>query len=160
MKMKIRKTNISDLEWIRNLFINNWGSDFIVSRGKIQRPENLKGIIAEENEEKIGLATFNIENNEMGLVTIDSLKPKIGIGTLLMNELIKIAKEEKIKRLWLITTNDNLNALRFYQKNNFCLLKIYPGAIVESRRIKPQIPEMGEDGIPIRDEIELEMLLQ
>lgn len=158
--MKIRKTNISDLEWIRNLFINNWGSDFIVSRGKIQRPENLKGIIAEENEEKIGLATFNIENNEMGLVTIDSLKPKIGIGTLLMNELIKIAKEEKIKRLWLITTNDNLNALRFYQKNNFCLLKIYPGAIVESRRIKPQIPEMGEDGIPIRDEIELEMLLQ
>jgi len=158
MEIKIRRTNSSDLEWIRNLFINNWGSDFIVSRGKIQRPENLEGVIAEENGENLGLATVNIENNEMELITLDSLKPGRGIGTMLINEVVNMAKEKNVKRLWLITTNDNLNALKFYQKNNFHLVKVYPGAIAESRKIKPQIPEIGEDGIPIRDEIELEIL--
>jgi len=158
MKIKIRKTKNSDLEWIRNLFINNWGSDFIVSRGKIHRPENLEGFIIEENGEKLGLATVNIENNEMEFVTLDSLKPGRGIGTMLVNEVVNMAKERNVKRLWLITTNDNLNALKFYQKNNFRLVKVYAGAIAESRKIKPQIPEIGEDGIPIRDEIELEIL--
>lgn len=158
MKIKIRETNGSDLEWIRNLFINNWGSDFIVSRGKIQKPENLQGLIAEENGEKIGLATVNIENNEMEFVTLDSLNPGKGIGTMLVDAVKNMAKEKKVKRLWLITTNDNLNALKFYQKNNFHLVKVYPGAVEESRKIKPQIPKIGEDGIPIRDEIELEIL--
>lgn len=158
MEIKIRKTNESDLEWIRNLFIKNWGSDFIVSRGKIQKPENLEGIIAEEDGEKVGLVTIHTENGEMELVTIDSLKPGQGIGTLLIGEVIKIAREKNIKRLWLITTNDNMNALKFYQKNNFHLVKIYPNALEESRKIKPEIPKIGEDGIPLRDEIELEIL--
>lgn len=158
MEIKTRKTNSSDLEWIKNLFIINWGSDFIVSRGEIQRPENLEGFIAEENGEKLGLATVNIENNEMEFVTLDSLKQGRGIGTMLINEVVNMAKEKNVKRLWLITTNDNLNALKFYQKNNFHLVKIYPNAITEARKIKPQIPEIGEDGIPIRDEIELEIL--
>lgn len=156
MGIKIRKINSSDLEWIRNLFINNWGSDFIVSRGKIQKPENLEGIIAEENGEKVGLATVDIDNNEMELVTIDSLKPGKGIGTALVGEIVSLAKEKKVKRLWLITTNDNLNALKFYQQNSFRLVRIYQDAIAESRKLKPQIPEKGENGIPIRDEIELE----
>ena len=154
----MRETNSSDLEWIRNLFIKNWGGDFIVSRGKIQRPENLEGVVAEENGEKVGLATFKVENNEMELVTLDSLKQGRGVGKMLVNAVINMAKERKVKRLWLITTNDNLNALKFYQRNNFHLVKVYPGAVEESRKIKPQIPEIGEDGIPIRDEIELEMV--
>lgn len=156
--MKIRKTNKSDHEWTKNLFINNWGSDFIVSNGEVKKLENLEGVIAEEDGEKVGLATMHIANDEMELVTIDSLKPGKGIGKLLIDEVIRIAKEKKVKRLWLITTNDNMNALKFYQKNNFHLVKIYPNALEESRKIKPEIPEIGEDGIPLRDEIELEIL--
>lgn len=159
MELKIRKFNEADLEWIKNLFINNWGSDFIISRGKIHRPENLEGFIAEENGEKVGLATIHIENDEMELVTIDSLKPGKGIGKLILDEVINIAKKENVKRLWLITTNDNMNALKFYQKNDFHLVKIYPNALEESRKIKSEIPEIGEDGIPLRDEIELEIIL-
>lgn len=159
MEIKIRKTNSSDLEWIRNLFINNWGGDFIVSRGKIQKPENLEGFIAEENGEKVGLVTLNIEEDEMEIVAMNSLKPRKGIGTLLLQKVVSAAKEKNMKRLWLITTNDNLNALKFYQKNNFYLVKVHPGAIAESRKIKPQIPEIGEGGIPIKDEIELEIAL-
>ena len=159
METQIRKINTSDREWVRNLFINNWAGDFIVSRGKIHKPDNLDGFIAQENSDKVGLVTVNIENNEMEIVTIDSLSPGRGIGALLLKEVIKMAKEKNVKRIWLITTNDNLNSFKFYQKNDFHLVRIYPGAIAESRKIKPQIPEIGEDGIPIRDEIEFEYLL-
>jgi ribosomal protein S18 acetylase RimI-like enzyme len=160
METQIRKINSSDREWVKNLFISNWGGDFIVSRGKIHKPDNLEGFIAQESNDKVGLVTINTENNEMEIVTIDSLSPGRGIGALLLKEVIKMAKERKVKRIWLITTNDNLNALKFYQKNNFHLVRVYPRAIAESRKIKPQIPEIGEDGIPIRDEIELEYLYE
>lgn len=159
MEITIRKTNSSNQDWIRNLFTKNWGSDFIISQGKIHKPENLEGFIAEENGEKVGLATIFAKNDEMELVTIDSLKQGKGIGKMLLDEVVNLAKEKKLKRLWLITTNDNLNALKFYQKNGFHLVKIYPNAIAESRKIKPQIPEIGENGIPLRDEIELEIIL-
>jgi ribosomal protein S18 acetylase RimI-like enzyme len=142
-----------------NFFVENWGSNFIISRGKIHKPENLEGFIAEENEEKVGLATIFIKNDEIELVSIDSLKRGKGIGKTLLDKVISLAKEKKLKRLWLITTNDNLNALKFYQKNGFQLIKIYPNAIIESKKIKPQIPEIGENGIPLRDEIELEITL-
>lgn len=59
-------------------------------------------------------------------------------------------------RIWLITTNDNLNALGFYQKRGFRIKAVYPGAVDEARRIKPEIPLAASNGIPIRDEIELE----
>jgi len=54
-----------------------------------------------------------------------------------------------------ITTNDNLPALRFYQKQGFRLIVLYPGAVEESRRLKPSIPLAGHADIPIRDEIQL-----
>lgn len=58
-------------------------------------------------------------------------------------------------RLWLITTNDNVGALVFYQKAGFRLVAVYPDAVNQARKLKPQIPLVAENGIPIRDEIEL-----
>jgi len=58
------------------------------------------------------------------------------------------------------TTNDNLNALRFYQKRGFVLAAVYPEAIERARKIKPTISLIGYEGIPLRDEIELEMPLE
>jgi hypothetical protein len=59
----------------------------------------------------------------------------------------------------LITTNDNTAALRFWQKRGFKLLRVHRNAVEKSRKLKPEIPLTGNDGIPIRDEIELEMML-
>jgi ribosomal protein S18 acetylase RimI-like enzyme len=61
--------------------------------------------------------------------------------------------------LFLVTTNDNTPALRFYQKRGFVLSALRPNAIAENRKVKPEIPLTGQDGIPIRDELELEMHL-
>jgi len=56
-------------------------------------------------------------------------------------------------------TNDNTHALRFYQKQGFHLHALRVNALAESRKLKPEIPEVGNDGIPLRDEIELSMWL-
>ncbi|WP_274648886.1 hypothetical protein [Paenibacillus humicola] len=37
---------------------------------------------------------------------------------------------------------------------------VYPGAVAEARKMKPSIPETGLYGISVRDEIELERLLE
>jgi ribosomal protein S18 acetylase RimI-like enzyme len=92
-------------------------------------------------------------------VTIDSAKPGIGIGTLLIEAVTQAAREAGCKRLWLITTNDNLHALRFYQKHGFTLLTVHRYALDASRQLKPSIPLIGNDHIPLHHEIELEMIL-
>ena len=71
----------------------------------------------------------------------------------------KVATASGCKQLWLITTNDNINALRFYQKRGFMLVAVHRNALELSRKLKPEIPMIGNDGIPLRDEIELEMIL-
>jgi hypothetical protein len=63
------------------------------------------------------------------------------------------------QRVWLVTTNDNLDALRFYQRRGFRIAQVRPGAVDETRKtLKPSIAEVGDFGIPIRDEIVLERL--
>lgn len=90
---------------------------------------------------------------------MDSLLEKRGIGTALMDAVEREARAAGCRRLWLITTNDNTRALRFYQKLGLSLAALHRDAIAESRKLKPSIALTGEDGIPIRDEIELEKLL-
>lgn len=74
----------------------------------------------------------------------------------LLDALLEAARRGGCRRLWLITTNDNLNALRFYQRRGWRLVAVHAGAVDEARKVKPQISVIGEDGIPIHDEIELE----
>ncbi len=107
-----------------------------------------------------GLATYRVSGLESELVSIDSLVPRIGIGDALVEAVCAAARRAGCRRIVVTTTNDNLNALRFYQKRGFRLARLYPGAVDASRRIKPSIPAIGEFGIPLRDEIELEKDLE
>ncbi|MEK9153036.1 MAG: GNAT family N-acetyltransferase, partial [Patescibacteria group bacterium] len=157
---RIRKIKSADVNWIKTIFNQCWGGDFVVTLGKVHRPETLSGFIAEVDSKKKGLITFKIADKEMEIISLDSFLKKRGIGTMLVSRVIGLAKNQKIKRIWLITTNDNLKALKFWQNRGFCLVKVYPHALEISRKLKPGIPLIGEDGIPLRDEIELEMRLQ
>ena len=109
-----------------------------------------------ENQEIIGLATYMYFGNVCELVSFDSKKENIGIGTALLKEVEKVALENNCKKMRLITTNDNLRALQFYQKRGYGLIKLYPNAMDEVRKTKPDVPLIGENGIPLNDEIELE----
>jgi len=83
----------------------------------------------------------------------------VGSGTALMEAVAAAARDAGCRRVWLITTNDNLRALRFYQRRGFRLAALHRDALDRSRELKPSIPDVGLDGIPLRDELELELTL-
>jgi ribosomal protein S18 acetylase RimI-like enzyme len=109
-----------------------------------------------KNDKIVGLLTFRKSGDELEIISLDSFKENTGIGTALLNKVTDFAKQNSIKRLWLITTNDNLNALRFYQKRNWTITTIHKDAVTKAREIKPTISITGYYDIPLRHEIELE----
>ncbi len=130
-----------------------------MSKGRVFDPSELEGFAAVADEKVVGLVTFRVERDECEVVTINSLRERTGIGSSLLNAVKDAAIKARCKRLWLISTNDNLSALRFYQKWGLHIAAVYPNALERSRRLKPEIPMLGKEGIPLRDEIELEMAL-
>jgi GNAT superfamily N-acetyltransferase len=157
--MEIRTVSEKDQEWVRSMLCERWGSPVMISRGNIHHADQLPGFIIFDSDHPEGLITYSLDNNECEIITLDSLESGKGIGRKLIKAILDFADEKNIKRVWLITTNDNTNALRFYQKNGFHLVSVHPGAIEKIRMLKPEIPEIGFDNIPIRDEIELEIKL-
>ena len=136
-----------------------WGSIRSVSRGIVHHADRLPGFIALQGDSPVGLITYRLNNNECEIVTLNSLVENIGVGSALLEAVKKVAISNKCKRLWLITTNDNTAALGFYQKKGFLLVAVYRNALEYSRKLKPEIPLVSVNGIPIRDEIELELSL-
>ncbi|HZW03590.1 MAG TPA: GNAT family N-acetyltransferase, partial [Anaerolineaceae bacterium] len=155
----IRPIRPEDRPQIAPLITRQWGADFVVAHGQIFHPADLDGFLALENGEWVGLVTYRFGGPDCEIVTIDSLIPQRGIGKALLAAVKAEAERHGCRRIWLITTNDNLFALRFYQVNGFELVRVNRRAVEAARQMKPSIPLVGESGIPIRDEIELELPL-
>jgi GNAT superfamily N-acetyltransferase len=151
--------NPRDCAWVQSILREHWGAVEVVSRGRIYSADQFPGFIARKEDEAVGLITYRIEDAQCEILTINSLTPGMGIGSSLINAVRQEATARNCERLWLTTTNDNLPALGFYQKRGFQLAAIHRDAIEVSRKLKPQIPLTGLGGIPIRDELELEMHL-
>lgn len=158
--IQLRRVTEHDLSRLRQIWRKNWGDDFIVIRGVVYRPEDLEGFIAYNGPECVGEITYRLCEEDCEIVTLDSECEGQGLGTRLIDAVVEEARKQNCRRVFLITTNDNLNALGFYQKRGFELVKINRGAINESRKLKPSIPLIGMNKIPMRDEIELEIVLK
>ena len=154
----IRPLHDKDKDWIRRLLIDHWAADFVIVHGELYHPTELPGFAAELGAVKAGLVTYRIDGEGCEIMTLDSLFPGRGIGGGLIAAVKNAAKENGCRRLWLVTTNDNLHALRFCQRKGFMLAALRTNVMEETRKRKP-VPLLGYDGIPIRDEIELEMML-
>lgn len=159
LPLEIRPLTTADSVWVRQFIIEHWGDSIVVAHGKIYHPHALPGFVAILKDDPVGLLTYTIEGESCEIVTLDSTKPDIGAGSLLIDAVKEAARDAGCRRLWLITANDNLHALRFYQKRGFLLVAVHRGAVDAARLLKPGIPLFGNDRIPIHDEIELEMLL-
>ncbi|MHA2379854.1 MAG: GNAT family N-acetyltransferase [Candidatus Thorarchaeota archaeon] len=157
--LKIRPVRADDRPWVRQVSIDHWASEVVVTKGKVYLVEELAGFVALLLGERVGLLTYHMQDDSCEILTLNSLFEKQGIGTALLSTMEKEAEATGCGRLWLITTNDNLEALGFYQKRGFSIVAVYSDAIAESRRLKPEIPLTNENGIPIKDEIELEKTL-
>jgi GNAT superfamily N-acetyltransferase len=117
----------------------------------------LPGFVAEHEGRREGVITYQIACGACEIVSIDGDRPGRGVGTALIEAVVAEARRHGCVRVWLVTTNDNLPALRFYQKRGFALVAVHANAVERSRQSKPEIPLIVRDGIPIRDEIELEL---
>jgi ribosomal protein S18 acetylase RimI-like enzyme len=158
--MDIRRLTIEDLPRLREYWRKHWGDEFVVAHGVIYRPEALDGFLALEDDEWLGEITYSVSGDECEIVSLDSLREGHGIGTKLMDAAVDEARTRSCRRVFLITTNDNLHALGFYQRRGFELVRIHRHALDETRKLKPGIPLIGMNHIPLRDEIELEMILR
>ena len=146
-------------EMIEQIWTEHWGSTTMVSRGKLYNASEFPGFFAMAEGDILGLVTYRVEDTECEVMSLNSFQDGMGVGSALLEAVIEKAKSFNCRRLWLLTTNDNMNALRFYQKRGFVLVAVHRNALEESRKLKPQIPTIGFDGIPLRDEIELEIEL-
>ena len=142
---------------VNKILINEWEATDIIIRGEVIDGTKLDGFIALKDDEIIGLITYMIESNECEICSLNSFIENKGVGTALINKVKEYAKKNKCTRIKLITTNDNIRGLEFYQRRGFVFSNLFKNSIEEySRKLKPQIPLYTDKGLPIRDEIELE----
>ncbi|MCU1490530.1 MAG: putative acetyltransferase [Acidimicrobiaceae bacterium] len=146
-----------DRQWIRLAMDERWSGPVVISRGRVHQPDRLGALVAWDRDERVGLITYRTDGHGTEVITLDALVPGRGIGTLLLERAAEIARQQGVRRLWLVTSNDNVEALSFYVHRGFRLVAVHLDALVEARRLKPSIPVVGDYNLPIRDELELEL---
>jgi GNAT superfamily N-acetyltransferase len=154
--MLVRAATPEDHGWVVGVLTDRWGATGVVSRGELHDASALPAFVALDGDERVGLLTYHLADGELEVVTLDALRASAGVGTALLEAVRARARAEGCRRLWLITSNDNLKALRFYQKRGLRLVAVHAGALDRARELKPGIPALGDDGIAVHDEIELE----
>ena len=132
-----------------------WGSTFQIVHQTVFRPADLPGLIAERAGRLVGLLTYHTADGVLEIVTLNALERRTGVGTMLMEAVAADARQLRCDEIRLTTTNDNLDAIRFYQRRGLRLVALRPGAVDRARLEKPEIPRLGDYGIPLRDEIDL-----
>lgn len=159
--LTIRPIADADRPTVLAIQVEQWGAETAIAHGVAFRPAELDGFLAFDDDKVVGMLTYLPYDDgvTVEVVTIDALRPRSGIGTLLINAAAAEARSRGAQRLVLTTTNDNVDALRFYQRRGFALCALRRDQLRVSRKLKPEIPMVGAYGIPLTDELELERAL-
>jgi ribosomal protein S18 acetylase RimI-like enzyme len=144
-----------DGEWLASYLAVEWGGPMQARRGEVFDARTLPALVAERGGEAVGLLCYRHDDEgDWELALINAVAGHTGVGTALVEGLVE--RVGAGARIWVVTTNDNVDALRFYQRRGFRLRELRPGAVDEARRsLKPEIPVTGHYDIPLRDEVEL-----
>jgi N-acetylglutamate synthase-like GNAT family acetyltransferase len=149
----IRAVEDTDRAWVLDLIKDQWGEEYVVVHGDVIIPHLLPGYLAiSANAEAIGLVTYQIRGDVCEIITLNSLIENQGVGAKLIEAVADEARRSDCRRLCLTTTNENQRAIEFYRKRGFKLKEIHKGAVDRAREIKPSIPKLSPQGIPIGDE--------
>jgi len=151
----IRALEPADIPWVETL-IGSMNGRIQARRGELIDVLDASGFIAvDEKANPIGVLTYASRPDGVEVLYLEASPRSQGVGTQLLEALFNLVGEQPV---WLVTTNDNVDALRFYQRRGFVIRDVRVGAVNEARdTIKPHIALIGEHGIPLRDEIELVM---
>ena len=145
-------------ERVQPLINGAWSAPLIVVNGTLWDTRSMPGLAAlDEYGAVVGYLLYVFHDGECEIMVLESLRQNMGIGTKLVERVKAIAKENRKAKAVVMTTNDNIRAIRFYQKRGFTLRALRVNMLETSRRLKPEIPLANDEGIPIRDEIEFEI---
>jgi ribosomal protein S18 acetylase RimI-like enzyme len=158
--MNVRPVTPADREWIAEIVTAAFGSVRVVSHGElIEDASLLDGFAVEHDGRPVGCALLNVIDGRAELVVLATTYRGAGAGTTLLEAVVERARAEGWTRLWLITSNDNTDAIRLYQRAGWDWVDFRRDGITRGRTIKPEIPETGNHGIRLRHEIEFEFPL-
>jgi GNAT superfamily N-acetyltransferase len=155
--MNVRPVTAADHDWIADAVTTAFGSVRMVSHGEvIEDASLLDGFAVDHDGRPIGCALVNLVNNDAELVVLVTTYRGAGAGSALLEAVTDRAKREKWARLWLVTSNDNTDAIRMYQRAGWDWVDFRRDAITAARSLKPELPATGNHGIPLRHELEFE----
>jgi len=155
--VQVRRVSDDDRPWIAETLSGAFASPRVVSKGRvIDDASQLDGFVVDTDGRAIGCALWSEEDGDAELVAIVTTYRGVGAGVALLDAVIAHARDSKWRRLWLITTNDNTDAIRLYQRAGWKWVAWHRDAVARSRSLKPELPAVGSHGIPIEHEIEFE----
>ncbi len=154
---KIRLVRAEDREMISQFMDEHYGGEPLFANGSPYMVGQLSGFVAKQEDRLLALVTYIVEGDSSRIITINSLAAGVGLGTELLKATIKAAAEAGCNRVCAAVTNDNLDALRFFQTRGFILGELRHNIVDTNREQRPDYPTRGLDGIMIRDEIEVEI---
>ena len=158
--MSRTKIQDSDREEIAEFVERHWHRKMVLTRGRAFYPHKEEGFVERQEGKIVGLLTFRVDGDELEVLTVNSMLEHQGLGTALMLSAIEQSRARECKLVSLATTNDNIRGLRFYQKIGFRIAAVNVGAVDRARKTKPEIPKIGQDGIPMHDEIIMELVIK
>ncbi|MEM0906439.1 MAG: GNAT family N-acetyltransferase [Pseudomonadota bacterium] len=154
--MKIRLATLDDRPKLQSFLTDRWGSTVLIINGEEVDALECEALVAGDFSAVI---TFRIEGDSAEIVSFNAVPPLAGLGSNLLNAFIDLMRQRQINTVNVTTTNDNVNALRFYQRRGFRLSVLRPGAVDAARRLKPSIPKEGRHKIALRDELVMSLPL-
>lgn len=153
----IRAAMASDdiFAWVRR----TWGDTVMAVHGRVYDLAALPALVAVVDGLVVGVLTYLVEGDALEIVSCDADPPGHGVGRALTRAAVDLAREQSLRQVWCTTTNDNLPALGFWQAAGFTVTALRPGAVAIARELKPTIPTHGHRGLPIRDELDLQLVV-
>ncbi|MFC3505145.1 GNAT family N-acetyltransferase [Micromonospora krabiensis] len=156
----VRVAGPGDRAAVDALHEREWGGPYVIGHDTRYDLRTLPTLVAVDGAGAVvGALAHHREGDGLEVVSVVAARPGGGAGSALLDAAAQAARAAGLARLWLITSNDNLRALRFYQRRGLRLVGVDRGAVDRARRLKPEIPLIGEDGIPLHDELILERRL-
>jgi GNAT superfamily N-acetyltransferase len=154
----VRPYGPGDRRWAEGLLEELMGGVRVARLGEVIDPTGLPGLVAEGDGERLGLLTYLVDGDQFEVLSLHCRVENAGAGTALLAAAAELAAGRGCRRLWLVTTNDNLHALGFYQRRGLRLCALHTGAVDRDRALKPELPEINPGNrIPLRDLLELEL---
>jgi len=162
--VRVRLLAARDRPALKKVLVEQWGLPVVSISGVHDDPSTLPGFVADDalptGGMPLGYLTYLVDGDQCEVLTINALLEGAGVGRALMDAARTAADNAGCRRLWLITSNENLRAIDFYQRWGMDLAALHRNFADTVRAAKPHLDTAaGPGGIEFRHALEFELLL-